>query len=79
MGTSTGRNNMRIPTNIEDSGEILDDEGNIDGYMEENRVEEREFKLRVDHDVNEDNTEVKDDNKEEPYSDAELKEIKNVT
>ena len=30
-----GRNNMRIPTNIEESGEILNDEGEIEGHAEE--------------------------------------------
>ena len=31
-----GRNSMKIPTNIEENGTVVDESGNIDGYVEEN-------------------------------------------
>ena len=31
-----GRNSMKIPTNIEEDGTVIDESGNVDGYAEEN-------------------------------------------
>ena len=35
-----GRNTLKIPTNIEESGEVVNDEGEADGYAEEHKTEE---------------------------------------
>ena len=35
-----GRNSLKIPTNIEESGEVVNDEGDADGYAEEHKTEE---------------------------------------
>ena len=35
-----GRNTLKIPTNIEETGEVVNDEGEADGYVEEHRTEE---------------------------------------
>ena len=40
--------NMRIPTNIEESGEILDDEGEREGHTEEGIESEERFKASFD-------------------------------
>ena len=41
---------MRIPTNIEESGEILDDDGEIEGHAEEGIETEERFKASFDPD-----------------------------
>ena len=47
-----GRNTLRIPTNIEESGEAVNDEGETDGYAEEHKTEEI-FQPTIDADQDE--------------------------
>lgn len=42
------RNNMRIPINIEETREILDDEGNVEGHYQEGADEEERLKAHAD-------------------------------
>ena len=47
-----GRNTLRIPTNIEETGEVVNDEGEADGYAEEHKTEEL-FQPTIDVDQDE--------------------------
>ena len=42
---------MRIPANIEDTGEILNDVGEVDGYLEEAGIAPERFTVTVEEDV----------------------------
>lgn len=42
------RESMRIPTNIEDSGEILDGNGNVEGHAEETENISERFEVAID-------------------------------
>ena len=43
-----GRDSLKIPTNIEENGAILDDEGKEQGYADENENHEERFNPGID-------------------------------
>ena len=48
-----GRNSLKIPTNIEEDGTIVDDTGEAEGYSEENENLEERFNPGIDKDQDE--------------------------
>ncbi len=56
MGTSNWSQVIKGPTNIEESGEIIDDDGVIEGYVEESATEEGRYKqnIRIEEEQKED-------------------------
>ena len=48
-----GRNSLKVPTNIEENGTVIDESGNVDGYAEENSNTEERFNPGIDVDEDE--------------------------
>ena len=48
-----GRESLKVPTNIEENGNILDDDGNVEGYAEENENLEERFNPGIDKEQDE--------------------------
>ena len=48
-----GRDSLKLPTNIEENGTIVDEEGKEDGYAEENENLEERFNPGIDADQDE--------------------------
>ena len=53
-----GRQSLKVPTNIEESGEIVDEDGAVQGYSEESVTEHERYQPRIDpgEDVRDDST-----------------------
>ena len=43
-----GRESLKIPTNIETNGQVINDDGDVDGYVEEDQNTEERFNTGVD-------------------------------